>query len=108
MLCPAGVLSLPSSDPERLSHCPRLHSQKVARPDRKPRSVYLPRGSVRSSALLPGVWESGEQGELSVPQPTGPVVCRAQGEPGVDCWKRGWSSWSQPPDQDPEPWGSRS
>ena len=112
VLCPARVLSLPPSDPERLSHCPRLHSQKVARQTANP-GPCISQG-VPSAPLLscpvrgsqPGRSQA-EQRELFVPQPTGRVVCQARGELGVGCWNRGWSS-SQPPGQDPEPWGSGS
>lgn len=88
VLCPARVLSLPPSDPERLSHCPRLHSQKVARPDCKPRSVHLPRGPIRSSALLPGAWESaGEEPGRAEGTVCAPAyrACGVPGSRGAGC-----------------------
>lgn len=108
--CRGGLLS---SSPlgERPSHCPRLHSQKVARLDRRCRSVCFPSGPLRASALLPSAWESAwegqaEQREQLVPGPKGCVVCQARGEAGRGQSGLGLEHVS--PIMIPELWGCRS
>lgn len=90
VLCPVGVLSLPPSDPERLSHCPSCTARKWPGQTANP-GLCISQG-VPSAPLLscpvrgsqPGRSQA-EQRELFVPRPTGRVVCQARGEPGVGC-----------------------